>query len=76
MPQSQKDLTPLERLILLQLELNPRQTAHELMGKCGAATRNHFVRTLRTLRMAGLVTVEADGTGDDKVGVWSLPEVL
>ena len=67
------DLTPLERLILLQLRLCPSQTAHQLLIATGSKTPKYFNRTLRTLRMAGFIAVRKDDQG---VGVWSLPEAV
>ena len=59
--------TPLERLILLQLCLNPGQTTPELKESTGAGTPQYFSRTLKVLRLSNLI-VE---TVEDGKSIWN-----
>jgi hypothetical protein len=63
------ELTPTERLAILALMLEPRQSLQRLQKTTRTKTLKHLGRAVRTLRMAGAVIPEV---GDDGVERYSL----
>jgi hypothetical protein len=60
------DLTPTERLLILSLRLEPRQTLQRLQKTTRTKTPKHLARAVRTLRMAGAVIPEIGGDGVER----------